>query len=87
MNRIDLWKRKIQDLLDYHEGALDVIDEKLVKPKPINEVTAMEEEKKMYRVQNDLHRKANSYAKSMITSSIINEVSKKSWTKESAHDA
>ena len=32
-----LWKRKSRDLLDYHEGALDVIDRKLVHPGPLKE--------------------------------------------------
>ncbi|GFW61575.1 hypothetical protein TNCV_348231 [Trichonephila clavipes] len=26
-----MWKRKIRDLLDYHEGAIEVIDGKLKK--------------------------------------------------------
>lgn len=32
-----VWKIKIGDLLDYHEGALDVIDKKLVKLEPLKE--------------------------------------------------
>lgn len=32
-----IWKHKIRDLLDYHEGALDVINNKLMKPKPLEE--------------------------------------------------
>jgi len=28
-----MWKRKIRDILDYHEGALDVIDDKLMPPR------------------------------------------------------
>ncbi|KAF7283675.1 hypothetical protein GWI33_023245 [Rhynchophorus ferrugineus] len=27
-----MWKRKIRDMVDYHEGALDAIDGKLAKP-------------------------------------------------------
>jgi hypothetical protein len=30
-----IWKRKIRDVLDYHEGAVDVIDGRLVKPEPL----------------------------------------------------
>ena len=30
-----MWKRKIRDILDYHEGALDVIDDKLMPPLPL----------------------------------------------------
>jgi hypothetical protein len=29
------WQRKICDLLNYHEGAVDVIDGRLVKPEPL----------------------------------------------------
>ena len=27
-----IWKRRIRDYMDYHEGALDVVDGKLLKP-------------------------------------------------------
>ena len=27
-----IWSQKIHDFLDYHEGALEVIDGKLIKP-------------------------------------------------------
>lgn len=81
-----MWKKNSR-LLDYHEGALDVIDERLVKFEPINEVTATEEKKKKYKIQSDLYRKANSYAKLMIISSVIDEVYQKIMNKESAHDA
>ena len=29
-----VWKRKIRNLLDYHERALNVIDSKLKNPEP-----------------------------------------------------
>jgi hypothetical protein len=30
-----IWKRKIRDLLDYHEGAQGAIDGRLEKPEPL----------------------------------------------------
>ena len=62
-----MWKRKLRILLDYHEGALDTMDGRLVKPEPL-EVEATENEK------SDLCRKANSYAKSMVTSAVTDVV-------------
>ena len=42
-----IWKRKIRDVLDYHEGAVDVIDGKLKKPEPLAaEATEVEKKKK-----------------------------------------
>lgn len=81
-----MWKRKIRDLLDYHEGTLDVIDGRLVKPEPLLE-TATEPQKKLFKEKSDLYRKANSYAKSMITSSVTDGVYQKIMDKENAHDA
>lgn len=81
-----MWKRKMRDLLDYHEGALDVIDKKLVKPEPLKE-GATETEIKSHKETSDLYRKANSYAKSMITSSITDEVYLKIMDQECASEA
>lgn len=80
-----IWKRKIRDLLDYHEGALDVIDRKLVKPKPLED-GATDIEVKKHKEQSELYRKANSYAKCMITSAISDEVYQKVMDKETASD-
>lgn len=81
-----IWKHKIRDLLDYHEGALDVINNKLMKPKPLEE-NATEAQIKQHKEKCDLYRKANSYAKSMITSSVTDAVYQKIMDKETAHDA
>ena len=62
-----VWKRKIRDLMDYHEGAVDVLDKKLTKPAPLGEA-ATEEDVRAHKKDADFYRKANSYAKSMITS-------------------
>jgi len=32
-----VWKRRIRDFLDYHEGALSVIDGLLVKPEALDD--------------------------------------------------
>ena len=81
-----MWKRKIRDLLDYHEGAIDVIDGKLTKPEPIND-SADESVKKQHKEKCDVYRKANSYAKSMITSTVTDVVYHKIMDKDSAFEA
>lgn len=78
------WKRKIRDLLDYYEGALDVIDGKLVKPEPLAE-GAMNAQVKTHKEYSDCYR--NSYAKSRITSAITDEVYQKIMDKERAGEA
>lgn len=80
-----IWKRKIRDLLDYHEGAVDVIDLKLVQPKPVNENATTNEIRK-HKEDCDLYRKANSYAKSMLTSSMTDEVYQKVMDKNTAYE-
>ena len=82
-----MWKRKIRDLLDYHEGDLDVIDKKLVKPEPLGK-DATDAQVKKHKEESDLYRnKANSYAKSMITSFVTDAVYQKVMDKNTAHDA
>lgn len=81
-----VWKRKMRDMLDYHEGALDAVDGKLVKPKPLTD-NATEEEEKEYNKVNTAFRKANSYAKTMISSSVTDAVYQKIMDKETAHEA
>jgi len=81
-----IWKRKIRDLLDYHEGALDAIDNKLEKPAPLLD-TATFEQRKEYKAACDVYRKANSYAKSMITSTVSDAVYQKIMDKATAHEA
>ena len=46
------------DMLRLNEGAMDVIDRKLVKPDPLG-ANATAEEKKVYREQKDSFRKSN----------------------------
>ena len=81
-----VWKRKIRDLLDYHEAALDVIDGKFRKPVPLSN-SANESEIKLHRESCDRFRKANSYAKSMITSSVSDDVYQKIMDTDSAYEA
>jgi transposase InsO family protein len=81
-----IWKRKIRDLLDYHEGALDAIDGRLVKPEPL-QVGAEDNVVKEHKMKSDFFRKANSYAKSMISSSVTDTVYQKIMNKDTAHEA
>lgn len=81
-----IWKRKIRDLLDYHEGALDVIDGKLTKPEPLNDGATTEQIKEQKNTC-DLYRKANSYAKSMITSAVTDSVYQKIMDQDTACEA
>lgn len=80
-----VWKRKIRDILDYHEGALDAIDGRISKPAVLKE-SATKEEAAQHKTASDLYRKANSYAKSMITSSVSDSVYQKIMDKETAHE-
>lgn len=80
-----IWKRKIRDLIDYHDGALDALDGKIAKPEPLQAGAKAEEEKK-HKEQSDFFRKANSYAKSMITTAVTDSVYQKIMDKETAHD-
>ncbi|GFV78446.1 uncharacterized protein TNCV_1302981 [Trichonephila clavipes] len=81
-----MWKRKIRDLLDYHEGAIEVIDGKLKKPESID-ADAQESVRKQHKERCDLYRKANSYAKSMIASTVTDAVYQKIMDKETAFEA
>ena len=79
------WRRKIRDLLDYHEGAVDVLDNKLLKPEDLV-VPAAEAQIKTHKEKSDFYRKANSYAKTMITSSLTDAVYQKVMDKNSAFE-
>lgn len=57
-----------------------------MKPEPLEE-NATEVQIKRHKEKCDLYRKANSYAKSMITSSVTDAVYQKIMDKETAHDA
>ncbi|GFT29855.1 retrovirus-related Pol polyprotein from transposon TNT 1-94 [Trichonephila clavipes] len=81
-----MWKRKIRDLLDYHEGAIEVIDGKLKKPESID-ADAQESVRKQHKERCDLYRKANSYAKLMIASTVTDAVYQKIMDKETAFEA
>jgi len=65
---------------------LDAIDNKLEKPVLLSD-TATFEQKKEYKVACDVYRKANSYAKSMITSTVSDAVYQKIMDKATAHEA
>ncbi|XP_049947022.1 uncharacterized protein LOC126452302 [Schistocerca serialis cubense] len=80
-----MYLRKIRDLIDYCEGALDVIDGKSVKPEPLSE-GANDAAIKDHRTKSDFYRKANSYAKSMITSAVTDTVYQTIMDKETAHE-
>lgn len=55
-----MWKRKIRDLLDYQEQALDG---KLKKPDPFAENTDEDAVTKKHKTASASYRKSNSYAK------------------------
>lgn len=64
----------------------DVNDRKLRKPEAFNETYIVEEIRK-HKETSDLYCKSNSYAKSMITSAVTDEVYQKIKDKKSASDA
>ena len=80
-----IWKRRIRDFLDYHDGALNVIDGTLVRPEPLAEGSTAEQ-RKQFKEKSDLFRKANSYAKSMITSALTEDTYQKVMDKETARE-
>ena len=80
-----IWKRRIRDFLDYHDGTLSVIDGTLTKPEALAEV-ATEAQRKQFKEKSDLFRKANSYAKSMITSALTEDTYQKVMDKETARE-
>lgn len=81
-----IWKGKIRYLLDYHDGALDVIDNKLQKPQPLGDFPTTDEIKK-FKQDSGFYRKANGYAKSMILLILSDAIYQKIMNKVSAYDA
>ena len=51
-------KRKISDLIDYHEGALNVLDKKLVKPESLD-ADSTAAKARSYMEKSELYRKLN----------------------------
>lgn len=81
-----VWKRKIRDLLDYQEGAIDVIEGKLSKPESLGDQPTKDKQIE-FKTASDLFRKANSYAKSLISCTVSDSVYQKIMDKVSAHEA
>ncbi|GFT05225.1 gag-pol poly protein [Trichonephila clavipes] len=81
-----MWKWKIHNLLDYHKGTIRVIEGKLKRPESID-ADAQESARKQYKECCDLYRKANSYAKSMMASTVTDAVYRKIMDKETAFEA
>ncbi|KAK7580209.1 hypothetical protein V9T40_000838 [Parthenolecanium corni] len=81
-----VWKRKMKDVLDYQEGAIDIIEGTLEKPGPLK-ADASKEETKEHKLKCDLFRKANSFAKSMISSAVSDAVYQRIMDKVTAHEA
>ncbi|KAF2884792.1 hypothetical protein ILUMI_21399 [Ignelater luminosus] len=71
-----VWNRKIRDHLNYHQEPLHVINGKLVKPAALSQGTTADEIKE-HKEKSDLDKKANSYAKSISTSSVTDAVYKR----------
>lgn len=80
-----IWKRKVKDLLDFYEGALDVVSRKITKPEPLKE-GATEAVVKDYNTRSAFYRKTNGLAKTLIASTISDEIYMKVMDKESAAD-
>lgn len=80
-----IWKRKIRDVLDFYEGALDVIDKKITKPGPLSE-DATEAQIREHKKKAEYFRKANSYAKTIITSCITDQIYQKIMDKDGAFE-
>lgn len=80
-----IWKRKVKDLLDFYEGALDVVEHRITKPEPLEEGITEAQEKE-HKKRCDFYRKANNYAKSLITNTISDDIFMKVMDKESACD-
>ena len=80
-----IWKRRIRDFLDYHAGALDVIDGLLVKPVPLDDSTS-DQQRKQFKEKSELFRKANSYTKSVITSALTEDTYRKVMDKGTAKE-
>ena len=78
------WSLKIHGFLDYHEGVLEVIDGKLIKPELAE--GSSNEERRQFKEKTDLFRKANSYPKSMITNALTDETCQKIMDKETAKE-
>ena len=74
-----IWKRRIRDFLDYHDGALSVIDGKLLKPEPLAEEST-EEQRKQFKEKSDLFRKAMLRRLSLVL--LLKRPIKKSWIKK-----
>jgi len=79
-----IWKRRIRDNMDYHEGALDVIDGKLLKPELPESPTVAQ--KKEHKLKADKFRKANSYAKSVIANAVTEDTYQKIMDKDTASE-
>lgn len=79
-----IWKRRIRDYMDYHEGALDVIDGKLLKPELPESPT--EVQRKEHKLKADQFRKANSYAKSVIANAVTEDTYQKIMDKDTARE-
>lgn len=79
-----IWKRRIRDYMDYHEGAIDVIDGKLLKPELPE--TPTEEQRKDYKQKADQYRKANSFAKSVIANAVTEDTYQKLMDKDTARE-
>jgi hypothetical protein len=80
-----IWKRRIRDYMDYHEGALDVIDGKLLRTTELSD-NPTEAQRKEHKLKADLYRKANSYAKSVIANAVTEDTYQKIMDNETARD-
>ncbi|GAB0089493.1 secreted RxLR effector protein 161-like [Sergentomyia squamirostris] len=80
-----LWKRRFTIMLDYQPGASDAVDGKLVKPEPPGE-SATAKEKKDYEDKLTFCRKAECFARALISNSVSDEIYQKILDKNSAKE-
>ena len=81
-----IWKRKIHDVLDYHENAVAVVKGKLKKPEALPD-GASDAEIKEHKKNDEAFRKANSYAKSLISVTVTNDVYQKIMNTKTAAES
>lgn len=76
-----IWKQKIRDQLDYHQGVLDVIDGTLVKPEVL--ATGVDD-----NAEKNTNRKTTVFVRQIVSPSLLSRVQylirfiRKLWTKQ-----
>lgn len=80
-----IWKRKVRDVLMFTDGCIEVVDKKIVQP-TLPKDSSKAEEMKKYAEQLKMFKKANSYAKTVMTTAMTDAVYMKIMDKEFASE-